>query len=173
VQDPPTCRRLSNSLADVGSLSQSGLFNYIPTGNVERLEEEKKITSSFMKKRMLVTQRLLWYDMEGCFSRSRVAFQFEFCVSVSGIDWRSNCPLSEICAVEKAMQTGLRDKSEVLIFEIGDMLLTNVDGEIKCIGQFEQQEDKFQKLRGGLPLCHLFAGCFSNMRKSDYTGGWM
>ena len=178
VQDPPTCRRLSNSLADVGSRSQSGLFDYIPTGNVERLEEEEANIKFYEKGDACDTKipgdwnatisddwagitlfdtldeccaNMLWYDMEGCFSRSRVAFQFEFCISISGIDWLSNCPLSEIRAVEKAMQIGLRDNSEVLIFVIGDMMLTNEDGEIKCIGQSEQQEDKLQKLRGGFP----------------------
>ena len=75
---------------------------------------------------------MFWHDIDGCLSRSRVAFQFEFCVDVSGLDELADCPLSEIHVIENAMQTGLDKSSNLVLTEIGSIVLTNVDGKTKC-----------------------------------------
>lgn len=94
---------------------------------------------------------MFWHDMDGCFSRSRIAFQFEFCVIITGFEGEgaSNCPLPEIKVVETAMQKGLGSSSELMVISVGDMLLTHTDdGVMKCIGPTEQRDLKYQQLRG-------------------------
>jgi len=91
---------------------------------------------------------MFWYDIDGCFSRSHVAFQFEFCVDISGFSAHSNCPLDEIRAIEMAMQKGLGNNSELALVEFGSTMLINDGGETKCIGPTIQQDHMSNQLRG-------------------------
>ena len=93
---------------------------------------------------------MFWHDVDGCFSRSRVAFQFEFCLDISGFGEHSNCPLREIRALETAMRKGLGSNSELAILEFGNTLLANIGGETKCIGPTVHEEvfSSSSKLRG-------------------------
>ncbi|KAL7536874.1 hypothetical protein ACHAXR_007451 [Thalassiosira sp. AJA248-18] len=91
---------------------------------------------------------VFWYDIDGCFSRSRVAFQFEICVDISGFVEHSNCPLDEIQAIERVMQQGLGNNSELALVEFGSAMLTNIGGETKCIGPTLNQDLLTTQLRG-------------------------
>lgn len=91
---------------------------------------------------------IFWYDMDGCFSRSRIAFQFEFCFDISGLDGYSNCPVDVIHAIEGAMQTGIGDNSDLTLVKFGSNHMTNVDGVTKCIGPVLDQDTISNRLRG-------------------------
>lgn len=91
---------------------------------------------------------MFWYGMDGCFSRSHTAFQFEFCIEISGIDEHFNCPLNEIRAIESAMQNGLDVNSKLSLVEFGSTALTNVGGGTKCIGPTLHQDAIANQLRG-------------------------
>eukprot|EP00986_Skeletonema_menzelii_P004835 scaffold1697_cov108-Skeletonema_menzelii.AAC.1 len=71
-------------------------------------------------------------DIAGCLKRSRVTFQFEFCVDMSGLNGLFDCPLPEISAIQSSMQAGLDESSSLTLTEIGHIVLTNVDGETMC-----------------------------------------
>jgi len=101
---------------------------------------------------------VFWYDMDGCFLRSRVAFQFEFCLDISGLDSYSNCPIQVIESIESAMQKGLGNNSELTLLNFGSTILTNVDGETKCFGPILDQDSTPNQLRG-------FAGSSGNSLK--------
>lgn len=91
---------------------------------------------------------MFWYDMKGCFLRSRSAFQFEFCIDISGFGGNSDCPLDEIHAIESAMKKGLGSSSELALVEFGRTRLTNVGGEAKCIAPTFHQDLQTNHLRG-------------------------
>jgi len=91
---------------------------------------------------------MFWYDMEGCFARSRVAFQFEFCLDISGLDGYSYCPLDVIQKIDSAMHKGLGDNSELKLVKFGSTILTNVHGETKCIGPLLDEGTMSNQLRG-------------------------
>jgi len=77
---------------------------------------------------------VFWYDMDGCLSRSSIAFQFEFCVDISNFRvLHSPCPLEEIYAIESAMRKGLGNSSDIALVRFGSTELTKLGGEIKCI----------------------------------------
>lgn len=82
---------------------------------------------------------LFWYDMEGCFSRSQIAFQFEFCLDISGLGSYNNCPLNLIQGIESAMQKGLGHDSELKLVKFGSTTLINAHGKTKCIGPMDQE----------------------------------
>lgn len=92
---------------------------------------------------------VFWYDMEGCFSRSHVAFEFEFCVDITGFS-NDECPLSEIKTIESAMQKGLTSNSELALLEFGRAALSKVDGKTTCIAPtiIYNQDLLSNKLRG-------------------------
>lgn len=100
---------------------------------------------------------IFWYDMDGCISRSRVAFQFEFCLDVHGLGGHSKCPLDIIQAIENVMQRGLSTSSELTLVKFGDKVLTNVDGETKCVGSTLDHDIPSNQLRGlvRFPKDHL------------------
>lgn len=75
---------------------------------------------------------MFWHDIKGCLSRSSIAFQFEFCVDMFGLNGLSNCPLHEIRAIENAMQAGLDKSSNLTLTEIGSIVITSVNGQTKC-----------------------------------------
>lgn len=91
---------------------------------------------------------VFWYDMGGCFSRSRVAFQFEFCLDIYGLGGHSNCPIQVIENIESAMQKGLGKNSELTLVTFGSTMLTDVGGETKCIGPILDQDTVSNRLRG-------------------------
>jgi len=91
---------------------------------------------------------IFWYDMDGCFSRSRVAFQFEFCLDVSGLDDYSSCPIQVIESMEGAMKQGLGENSEVSLVKFGSTTLTNAGGKTKCIDPLFYQDTASNQLRG-------------------------
>jgi len=96
---------------------------------------------------------MFWYDMDGCFSRSHVAFQFDFCVDFSGFGSHSSCPVNEISAVESAMKEGLGDNSKLSLVEFGDMMLTfGAGGEIKCVIPTSNPDLISNQLRGVISL---------------------
>ena len=75
---------------------------------------------------------MFWHDIKGCLNRSRVAFQFEFCVDISGLNGLSDCPLPEIRVIENAMRAGLDKNSNLTLTEIGSIVLTNTNDQTKC-----------------------------------------
>jgi len=91
---------------------------------------------------------MFWHDIGGCFLRSHVAFQFEFCVDFFGMRGNSNCPLDEIRAIKAAMQEGLGNKSELGLLEFGNTMLTSIGGEMRCIGPAIHEDLLTNQLRG-------------------------
>jgi len=95
---------------------------------------------------------MFWFDMAGCSTRSPVAFQFEFCVDLSGFDEYSDCPTNEIQTVEREMQKGLGQNSTLALVQFGSTILRKVGDEIKCIGPTDHHNLTTYKLRGRVAL---------------------
>jgi len=91
---------------------------------------------------------MFWFDIDGCSSRSPVAFQFEFCVDISGFDEYSDCPLHEIQTVEREMQKGLGPNSTLALVQFGSTMLSKVGDETYCIGPTIHHNFVTNKLRG-------------------------
>ena len=90
---------------------------------------------------------MFWYDIDGCFSRSHIAFQFEFCIDMSGFDGQTACPLDEIRVIESAMQQGLGSNSELALTEFGSSVMSKIGGETRCIGSSPYQEDLMDQIQ--------------------------
>ncbi|KAL3817219.1 hypothetical protein ACHAXA_001711 [Cyclostephanos tholiformis] len=81
---------------------------------------------------------MFWFDIDGCSSRSPIAFQFEFCVDVSGFEFdndelhSSSCPLDEISIVERELQNGLDCNSTLALVQFGNAILSKVGNDVKC-----------------------------------------
>jgi len=99
---------------------------------------------------------LFFSDIAGCLKRSRITFKFEFCVDVSGLDGLLDCPLSEIHAIQNAMQTGLDKSSNLTLTEIGDIVLTNANGEIQC--SRSEYSNEFLSLSSRTNVCGTVTG---------------
>jgi hypothetical protein len=95
---------------------------------------------------------MFWFDMDGCSTRSPVAFQFEFCVDISGFDEYSDCPMNEIQSVEREMQKGLGQNSTLALVQFGSTILRKVGDEIQCIGPTDRRNLTTNKLRGRVAL---------------------
>jgi hypothetical protein len=95
---------------------------------------------------------MFWFDMDGCSTRSPVAFQFEFCVDLSGFDEYSDCPTNEFQTVEREMQKGLGQNSTLALVQFGSTILRKVGDEIKCIGPTDHHNLTTNKLRGRVAL---------------------
>lgn len=150
VTDYPDCRRVlqdtdSSDSEDVNlssSLSDEQNIKFFKNGNmcnskVSLGDWDVFSTADWNEVALFDTldeccANMFWHDTDGCLSRSRVAFQFEFCVGVSGLGELVGCPLQEIHIIENAMQTGLDKSSNLVLTEVGSIVLTNVNGNTKC-----------------------------------------
>jgi hypothetical protein len=95
---------------------------------------------------------MFWFDIDGCSTRSPVAFQFEFCVDISGFGEYPDCPLNEIQTVEGEMQKGIGQNSTLALVQFGSTMLSKVGDEIKCIDPTDHHNLMTNKLRGRITL---------------------
>jgi len=102
---------------------------------------------------------MFWYDMEGCFDRSSIAFQFQFCVELSVVSHYSVCPQEEINIIESAMRLGLEGNVDLMIHKFGDFRVINEAGQLKCVYDPTSEDVMLQNLRGLSPHGNIYSTC--------------